>query len=238
MGQEFDEIKRAISAEQAARYYGLEINSRIHRAKCPFHNGEHENLSFYGGGYRCWVCDASGTSIDFTMNYLGLPSAMDAARRLDRDFNLGLFDKKPTIGRSWGKSRAEETERLGDAFIRWCERKYPEWRDMACSHSRALLSRYNRHTHKEMLSCGRKFALLRHFIISETETGAVFNLFALVYNNRAYITPPQEREIMRLYNLFAADRQTARLNAEELEQSGNPILLQDARKLREVYCLD
>lgn len=238
MGQEFDEIKRAVSAEQAARHYGLEINSRIHRAKCPFHNGEHENLSFHGGGYHCWVCGASGTSIDFTMNYLGLSSAMDAAHRLDRDFNLELFDKKPAIRRSWGKSRVKESERLGDAFIRWCERKYPEWRDMACSYSRALMSQYSSHIHKEMLSCGRKFALLCRFIISETETGAEFNLFALIYNDRTYITPPQEQEIKRLYNLFASDREAARLTAEEWEQSRNPILLQDAQKLREVYCLD
>jgi hypothetical protein len=85
----FTVARESVTAEQAARYYGVAVNSH-HRAKCPFHGGEHYNLSFKGGGFHCFVCGLGGDSVRFAQELLQLASPMDALRQVDRDFGLGL----------------------------------------------------------------------------------------------------------------------------------------------------
>ncbi|WP_368264452.1 CHC2 zinc finger domain-containing protein, partial [Intestinimonas butyriciproducens] len=52
-----------MSAKDAARYYGLTFD-RKGWAVCPFHQDKHPSMSFRGGRFRCWACNASGDSID------------------------------------------------------------------------------------------------------------------------------------------------------------------------------
>lgn len=91
------------SAEHVAQIYGLKINPRTHRAVCPFHthgSNPDENLSFHGEGFRCFVCGASGSSLDYVQQLFGLSTITDAARRLDADLHLGVFDAGPQVRRS------------------------------------------------------------------------------------------------------------------------------------------
>jgi hypothetical protein len=85
----FTYARESVSAEVAAIRYGLQIN-RAHRAKCPFHGGEHYNLSFKGVGFNCFVCGASGDSIEFTRLLFGYEKPIEALKRLNEDFGLGI----------------------------------------------------------------------------------------------------------------------------------------------------
>ncbi|MDR0986513.1 MAG: hypothetical protein LBL98_02295 [Ruminococcus sp.] len=85
----FEYARECVAAEQAALRYGIELN-RGHRARCPFHDGKDFNLSFHGGGYRCFVCGVSGDSVGFTRLLFGYQKPIEALKRLNNDFGLGL----------------------------------------------------------------------------------------------------------------------------------------------------
>jgi hypothetical protein len=85
----FEIVRESVTAEQAAIMYGAEVN-RQHRAKCPFHNGQDYNLSFHKGGFNCFVCGEKGDAIGFTQKLFGYIKPIDALKRLNNDFRLGL----------------------------------------------------------------------------------------------------------------------------------------------------
>jgi hypothetical protein len=85
----FEYARESVTAEQAALRYGIELN-RGHRARCPLHNGKDFNLSFHGGGFRCFVCGASGDSVGFTRLLFGYQKPIEALKRINNDFGLGL----------------------------------------------------------------------------------------------------------------------------------------------------
>jgi hypothetical protein len=85
----FEYARESIIAEQAASRYGIQIN-RGHRARCPFHGGEHFNLSFKGGGFNCFVCGIHGDSVEFVRLLFQYAKPFEALKRLNTDFGLGL----------------------------------------------------------------------------------------------------------------------------------------------------
>ena len=62
---------RDLPIEGVAERLGLQVVR--HKALCPFHDDHHASLSFSvrRNSYRCFVCGASGGTIDLTMRYLG-----------------------------------------------------------------------------------------------------------------------------------------------------------------------
>lgn len=114
----FRDIRERVSAEDAARYYGAEFDRRGW-ALCPFHQDKHPSMSFKNGRFRCWVCDLSGDSIDYTARLLGL-DAMGAARRLNEDFRLALpLDHQPTQAEAKAARRRLEVAEAHRAFEEW-----------------------------------------------------------------------------------------------------------------------
>ncbi|MBQ6611061.1 MAG: hypothetical protein IJH70_11545 [Oscillospiraceae bacterium] len=243
MGYEFEEIKRAVTAEEAARFYGLEVNSRSHRAKCPFHGGERENLSFHGLGYRCFVCGASGSVLDFTVGYLHLPSTLEAAKRLDRDFNLRLFDRPE---RKQSGVREDLDRKLQLSFSRWCMIRVKEYFSQASSLSAALrgtktLSNADRgRMRARMKSAGRVFALIRRYIIADQDRECDLIDIPIFHAgpDPDISLALSEREEKRLYRLYAEDRKVAEQYCEEWKRSKSPAMRADVLRIREVYALD
>lgn len=91
----FRECRERVSAEDAARQYGVTFD-RKGWAVCPFHDDHHPSMSFRNGRFRCWACNATGDSITFTGQLLGL-KPVAAVERLNIDFSLGLpLHRKPT----------------------------------------------------------------------------------------------------------------------------------------------
>ena len=64
---------RDLPIEGVAERLGLQVVR--HKALCPFHDDHHASLSFSvrKNTYRCFVCGASGGTIDLVMHYLGKP---------------------------------------------------------------------------------------------------------------------------------------------------------------------
>ena len=113
-------IRAAVSAEQAARRYGLTV--RQGRALCPFHRDTHPSLTFHAGRWRCWVCDMGGDAVDLTARLLGL-DALGAARQIDRDWGLGLALGQPKSAQQ-RRAAAQRRERaaLRRSFDAWRRR--------------------------------------------------------------------------------------------------------------------
>lgn len=239
MADEFKQIREAVTAEQTARLYGLEVR-RNHRAKCPFHHGQHENLSFYDGGFKCFVCGAHGSSLDFVAQYLGI-TIPEAARRIDRDFHLGIMDARPQAPKSWVReqqARAEQEgpDALAEAFEKWADCMYHRLllslpddsatlRDgPSFSGSVSELWKAKRSIHKRMIHNGRTFALLWDYVHQDwpVELGG------------GGVTP---RDMNRLFRLFAADRQAAKEYTAEWATSKSPFLKADAERYRKEFCI-
>ena len=114
----FREVRERVSAQDAARHYGLTFDRRGW-ALCPFHNDKHPSMSFRNGRFRCWVCDVGGDSIDFTARLLGL-DAMGAVERLNADFGLALpLHRKPTQVEARAARRRLEVAEAHRAFEEW-----------------------------------------------------------------------------------------------------------------------
>lgn len=114
----FRECRERVSAQDAARHYGLTFD-RKGWALCPFHNDKHPSMSFKNGRYRCWACNASGDSIDFTAHLFGLDT-MGAVERLNADFCLALpLHRKPTQVEARAARRRLEIAEAHRAFEEW-----------------------------------------------------------------------------------------------------------------------
>ena len=77
---------------EAVVQYGFEPD-RVGRICCPFHDDQNPSLRLYegSGGWGGFVCNEGGSVIDFTAKLFGL-SFLQAAKKLDHDFSLGLMD--------------------------------------------------------------------------------------------------------------------------------------------------
>lgn len=114
----FREARERVSAEEAARHYGLTFD-RKGWALCPFHGDKHPSMSFKNGRFRCWACGASGSSLDLVGNLLGL-DMLGAVRRINEDFRLGLsMDRPPTQAERHEARRRAEIARAHQAFEEW-----------------------------------------------------------------------------------------------------------------------
>ena len=88
-------IKDRVTMGDVLSHFGI-TNKERGRIPCPLHNGHDNNFSFKPTHFHCFVCGASGTVIDFTMAYFGIPFS-EAVKRLNSEFSLGLpIDREPT----------------------------------------------------------------------------------------------------------------------------------------------
>lgn len=116
----FRQTRERVSAQEAARRYGLQFDRRGW-ALCPFHRDKHPSMSFKGGRFHCWVCDISGDAIDFTARLLGL-DPLGAVERLNEDFSLALpIHRKPTQAERQAARRRMEVAEAHKAFESWRE---------------------------------------------------------------------------------------------------------------------
>lgn len=119
----FRECRERVTAEDAARHYGLTFDRRGW-AVCPFHSDKRPSMSFRAGRFRCWSCGASGDSIDFTAKLFGL-EPLAAVERLNIDFGLNLpIGRKPTPEELQAARRRKE--------IAEAHKQFEEWREALC----------------------------------------------------------------------------------------------------------
>ena len=113
----FDEIKARLTIAAVCRRYGVDIKMRGGDklfAVCPFHREKTPSFAIYerSNSFYCFGCGAAGSVIDFAAKYHNL-EPLPAARLLDADFNLGLFELAGTPAEK-AKRAGAARERLRD----------------------------------------------------------------------------------------------------------------------------
>ena len=142
---------RDLPIEGVAERLGLKVVR--HKALCPFHDDHHASLSFKvsKNTWRCFVCGASGGTIDLVMRHLGM-SFLEACRWLADEHNV-IIDTQassptpPQKGRGepcfnperyarfferpWLNEEARrflfDERRLDPRVVRWC--RLTSWKD-------------------------------------------------------------------------------------------------------------
>lgn len=86
----FRKVKEAVSMQQVAEYYGLQLN-RKGLCQCPFHQDKNPSLKIYpdGKGFYCFTCGTGGDQIKFVSMYLD-KSNYEAAKELAAAFDIPL----------------------------------------------------------------------------------------------------------------------------------------------------
>ena len=141
---------RDLPIEGVAERLGLQVSR--HMCLCPFHDDSHPSLSFRvsKNTFRCFVCGASGGTVDLVMRFLNKPF-LDACRWLADENNIILqtsnispHPSAPTPQPSFNAERFEKyfehpwlndearcflfDERKIDArVVRWC--RLTSWKD-------------------------------------------------------------------------------------------------------------
>ena len=139
---------RDLPIEGVAERLGLRVVH--HKALCPFHDDRHPSLSFRvsKNTYRCFVCGASGGTIDLVMHHLHV-DFKEACRWLADENNIILEEWKPQpsdislqpsfdacryerfFERPWLNDEARrflfDERRLDPRVVRWC--RLTSWRD-------------------------------------------------------------------------------------------------------------
>lgn len=138
---------RDLPIEGVAERLGLRVVR--HKSLCPFHNDHHASLSFSvrRNSYRCFVCGASGGTIDLVMRHLHV-DFREACRWLANENNVILDEWKPApadevqkpfdasryerfFERPWLNEEARrflfEERRLDPRIVAWC--RLTSWRD-------------------------------------------------------------------------------------------------------------
>lgn len=129
MTDPYDHIRRNLDIKEVARRYGLEIN-RQGRMLCPFHDDHKPSVSFKNNRYCCWVCSAKGSSIDLVAKLFDL-EPLEAVKKLNADFGLGL-DFKGEYRPDTAKIQEMERQRqLKQAFDDWCDKAYSDHAQLA-----------------------------------------------------------------------------------------------------------
>ena len=142
---------RDLPIEGVAERLGLRVVR--HKALCPFHDDHHASLSFKvsKNTWRCFVCGASGGTLDLVMRHLGM-SFLEACRWLADEHNV-IIDTQassptpPQKGRGepcfnperyarfferpWLNDEARrflfDERRLDPRVVRWC--RLTSWKD-------------------------------------------------------------------------------------------------------------
>ena len=137
---------RDLPIEGVAERLGLRVTR--HKALCPFHDDHHASLSFKvsKNTWCCFVCGASGGTIDLVMRHLGM-SFLEATKWLADEHNVILTDCQPKeekpskpfdasrysrfFERPWLNDEARrflfEERQLDPRVVRWC--RLTSWKD-------------------------------------------------------------------------------------------------------------
>ena len=106
---------RHLPIETVAERLGLHVAR--HKSLCPFHDDHHASMSFSTSRntFRCFVCGASGGTIDLVMRHLG-KSFPEACRWLADANNVILEEYKPQTPANGKPARPFDASRYGRLF--------------------------------------------------------------------------------------------------------------------------
>ncbi|MBQ9040945.1 MAG: hypothetical protein IJ119_15885 [Clostridia bacterium] len=116
----FEAVADRVTAKQAAEFYGMEFG-RNGRARCIWHDDHRPDLAFYGDHCTCHACHNGGDSIALTAQLFKL-TMLDAAKKLNADYRLGLDVDAPTTADNFSevqRRRQEDQARRAEFNRQW-----------------------------------------------------------------------------------------------------------------------
>ncbi len=122
----FQEVKERVSLKDVVRAYGIELN-RNDMCICPFHAEKTASMKVYDKGFRCYGCGEGGDTLHFVQKYFNLSNTLEAAHKINEDFNLGIeTDRRPsksevTSAQLAVQQRIEFEKRDKEAFLVFSE---------------------------------------------------------------------------------------------------------------------
>ena len=147
IAQEELQALTALPIEGVAERLGLRV--RQHKCLCPFHDDKHSSLTFnpHTNRYRCFVCDAHGSTIDLVMHamHVGFVEACRwlasgssvilegfqpvATERKGVAFDAARYERHIREGYLGGAARQFlfDERRIDPRVVRWC--RLTSWRD-------------------------------------------------------------------------------------------------------------
>ena len=105
---DFMTIKDSVSVPDAAGYYG--IDTKHDMCRCIFHEDRHPSMKLYLKNYFCFGCGAHGDVIDLVQAIFN-EKPVDAAKRINADFGLGLDTGQPPDFERINRIRQQQLER-------------------------------------------------------------------------------------------------------------------------------
>ena len=119
----FETIKDTVGIIEVACHYGVEVD-RKGKALCFIHCEKTPSLMFKNNRFHCFGCCADGDVIDFVAAVRGI-SILEAAKELDGQYGLQLFDNNP--GRDEAFRMVHQNEREKRRL-----QSFGEWERQAC----------------------------------------------------------------------------------------------------------
>lgn len=134
----FKEARERLDIAAVAQRYGLSLD-RHGKCLCPFHSEKTPSFSVSRakGLWHCFGCGCGGDAVELAARLLRL-SRIDALRRLNEDFGLGLpLRERPRTLAERRRAAEERAER--EKHRRWQER-FDAW----CQDARRTVTTYRR----------------------------------------------------------------------------------------------
>lgn len=103
----YEVIFEQVKMRDVLTMYVSRVDKHKGRIPCPFHHGHDNNFSYNEDLFQCWVCGEQGNVISFVAKLFNITNN-EAARKIDADFNLGVFGIKPKLST---RRKAERLER-------------------------------------------------------------------------------------------------------------------------------
>ena len=117
-------INSALTMEEVwAKYVGTTIEKRV--TLCPFHSEDTPSFRVYQHSYYCFGCGEGGDLIKFVQRYWQL-DFRSAIKRIDYDFNLGIFPSGSLTRYQRQKMRREASDRKKQYEYQQNEKKAAE----------------------------------------------------------------------------------------------------------------
>ena len=92
---DFEKIKENVSILDIAERYRVEILHN-NKALCPFHEEKTPSCVFYSqtDSFNCFGCGVGGDQITLVKKLFNLSSNSEAAKKINEDFGLNIFEEK------------------------------------------------------------------------------------------------------------------------------------------------
>ncbi len=122
----FHEIRDRVYMQDVVKFYGLQL-SRSGMACCPFHEDRTPSLKVYEDHFYCFGCGTTGDCTGFVSKLFGI-SQLEAAKKINHDFGLNLFNGKIAVPVQTEVS--SETEYF--MWLKKAEKTVTEYLDKLC----------------------------------------------------------------------------------------------------------